>query len=257
MLTALDASEVLRSAASRNNVEWLRAYGCEIEQSRSGLRVWHKGLPEFRALIVLRETPPLARDDIHRDLDAAYRDGLALYLDQGVSREWSKSLRSSQYRLVFRSNVRFATLSGRGASVGTIVVRRLDVADVEVWRSLYQRVFERAKHAESCDSERWERAFRSHSLQHYVFEREGLKVGLCEFCVDADLAGLYSVGFVRESGDAGALRRALLTACKCVFDQGVRLIYFERLKRSLENAGVSTGSRVLRCFDVWSSQLCE
>ena len=253
MLTLRDPMPQVRAACTRNNFAWLRASGCRIDARGPWWSVWHDELPEYRALLVLREAAPASARDVEDAVADAARNGLAVYVDAGASTDWARALCARGYATTLHSSVRVAAVGSSPATTSSLRMRRLGTLEADAWTALYMRVFDRPASLAAAERRRWQRALGEVRLQHYLYEHDGVAAGLCELCVDDAVAGLYSVGFVPAERRPRLLRLAVQMARDVVRAQGLRLMYFERVRKPpLKPDAAQAVRRVVRHFDAWT-----
>lgn len=253
MLTVQHPMSQVRVACTENNFTWLRGFGCHIEARGPWWRVWHKDLPEYRALLVLRECAPASTWELEAAAADAVRDGIAVYVDAGSSPGWGHALAKRGYAMTFQSCVRVVTVSKRRTSGPLLRMRQIGMAEVEAWKALYAQVFDRPPMLAAVEGRRWRAAFGKAELQHYLYEREGVAAGICELCVDDSVAGLYSVGFLKAARSLLTLRQAAQMVRDAVRAQGLQLMYFERARKLSATPGESQAPRhIVRTFDAWT-----
>lgn len=237
----------LRETCSRNNLRWLRSFGCVVEKRDGCVRVWNDSLDDYRAWIV--EMQAQALDVTHASAvcaDAATH-AMAVYLESPTSKPWTDRLTSSGFERRFRSVVRVLRASGHGAPSLGLQLAEISGDEVSAWAAVYSRLFSTDP---KFERQRWELSLQDRSLHHYVFRVQGKPIGLCQLYLAEGVAGLYSVGLLPPAPRGKLIQVAARLILAEATDRGYDHVYFERARRSHADK-VSATTRVLRDFEVW------
>lgn len=256
MLTLTHPIELLQAATLRNNIVWLRSFGCNVVEAGCWVRIWHDVLTDYRALLLLPPTGQELAASSADQLRTAIERRIAIYIDSQVASTWGPLLEAQGYTLgpsSFVSAVDVHAESLRGDGLQIHEARR---REIPAWSALYSRTFERKGTLCEADLSRWQRTAQTKEVTHFFFMRSAEPVGVCQVCDSNGLAGLYSVGFAPVARNRKLLRHAMSLVARKVAARGLEVLYFERSRpRATVIEAVlplrPRGTRLLRAYRVW------
>jgi hypothetical protein len=216
----------LRALTQEDNFEWLRSFGCTVEQRGDLTLVDHSSLTEYKAWLFTRGTPQAVRQ--LGDAIATSTGARTIYIDDEVANAAVANLLANA-RIAGRNVTVAAQVPRRGWRSSTPLVPA-DAGDWRQWSDIYSRGFSREDRAE-IDRERWRLAFASPRVRHWFFVQNGARVGVCQ-TTTGPVHGIYSFTFVPEARGLRAALNGLRALLKYVAQQPSPWLYFEVLSQS-------------------------
>ncbi len=254
VLTLNDPLDMLQESSFRNNLVWLRSFGCQVTEGPGWARVTHDELAEFRALVLLPEVNAI---DSAKQVNRAVAEGIAIYLDARVVPTWHGALEMKGYQSGPSSSVRAVAVRPHLHRGGNLVLREARFDEIMTWSDLYSQVFERVGSVREADQRRWRLAASHPEITSLFFLCGAQFTGVCQLCTSDNMVGLYSVGFLPFARTHATLREAALSISEWVTARGQTVIYFERAGPTGDArspsliSGVSTSRLLLRVYQTW------
>jgi len=217
----------LRDLTLADNLEWLRTFGCIVEQRGELIYIDHPRLPEYKAWLFTRATPRALGELTHL-ASGEMLGPRTIFVDDDIADTTVFSL-LAHARIVARNVTFAARVPPRAWRSSTRLVPATG-NDWRLWSEVYSRGFGREELA-AIDRERWRLAFGSTFMQHWFFVQKGSHVGVCQTS-NGPLHGIYSFAFVPEARGVGPTLNGLRALMAYVSRQPSPWIYFEFLSQS-------------------------
>jgi hypothetical protein len=219
--------QALRALTLADNFEWLRSFGCTVEERGGMTFVDHPSLSDYEAWLFTSVTPE-SLQQLRRVMRGDPSGARAVYIDDDVA--------SAEVRQIVgaaRATTRNVTVAAQIADRQWRSPMMLQAAapdDWEAWAEIYSRGFGRQDNVE-IDRERWRLSFGSELVQHWFFVEHGARIGVCQ-TTRGKLHGIYSFTILPEARGFRPTLHALRALMAFVARQPSRWVYFEVLNHS-------------------------
>jgi hypothetical protein len=214
--------EALRALTLADNAEWLRSFGCTVDEREEMTFVHHPSLSEYDAWLFTRATPRAIRQ-LRRVLSGQPAGARAVYVDDDAANAEVLALLAAA-RPAGRNLTVAARVPAR-AWHSTTLLQPAAPADWQAWADIYSRGFARRNLADA-DRERWRLAFASPGVQHWFFVEDGRRAGVCQ-TTTGPLHGIYSFTLLPEARGIRPALNGLRALLAFVARQPSPWIYFE------------------------------
>lgn len=222
-------TDVLRADTLKNNLLWLRSFGCKIRTCDDLIYIDHPELPEYVARLIL-STPEEAVDRLRRIF--AEDKGMSIkpdiYLDEVSS---SPRLQSALAENGFKPtyiNVTMAKVLTPKPESTQLILKEAKLNDLGEWSSLYSRGFEHSGHEAEIDRSRWHRAFKvAPNVRQWFFMKENNAIGVCQTCEANNVVGIYSFTLCPPKRNSQNLLGAIRAIRAKIPEGGAVRAYFE------------------------------
>lgn len=221
----------LRTRTLRNNLVWLRSFGCAIRRAHRGLRVSHPELPEYCAWL-LDSPDPDPHERIRMVLAEVRSESSApdLCIETFEPDALLESLlREAGYERGLASVTKAAIWSPDMVPASPRITRvaRQRISD---WSALYSEGFGRTGESRELDRTRWQRAAAQPKLRFWFIEQANQPIGVCQTCHDCGVVGIYSFTLVPAHRGRSSVRACMNALRAQLTARGEVTVYFERVK---------------------------
>ena len=219
--------DALRALTFADNVEWLRSFGCSVEEHDGMTLIHHPQLTEYEAWL-FTEATPVALGRLRRIVSGEIDDARAVYVDDDAATDEVHAILAGVPQ--YGKNVTVAAPVPARNWSSPFELQRAAPEEWETWAAMYSRGFGRQSRADA-ERERWRLSFLSGRVDHWFFLRGGERIGVCQTTLGA-VHGIYSFTLLPEERGVRSALLALRALLAYIARQPSRWIYFEVLERS-------------------------
>ncbi|GJH18465.1 hypothetical protein CBA19CS22_18005 [Caballeronia novacaledonica] len=222
--------EKLREATLRNNIVWLKSFGCTVIVNGGFIRVSQSQMPDFTAWIITDSKPDTARA-LARSLSAATSaDGLSIYVDDLVDIAELPGLGTARL-LPDVSWIHTVTVRHHERQPSCpVAAREVGPEKLSLWADLYGEGFDRNSEQRKLDALRWARSVANPHLKHWLFVEDGRDIGVAQTCHAFGVTGVYSFTLRPQYTRSNLARFAMRAIADNILgNDRMATLYFERV----------------------------
>ena len=241
--------QALRRGTALNNLAWLRAFGCKIEDTGGIVRVSHAALPEYRAWLLYPDFD-IAGSQQSSPSAFAHEIGVSSKPDLYIDDEWprgqlTESLSSAGYVPFSSSATLVWNINGIWPHAAGWRLALAPLLDIPKWSAFYSECFGRTEIA-ALDRERWLQAAESEDVKFWFLYREERLIGVCQTVSAHGVVGVYSACIVPTLRTAQTLRTVLWLLSQTPSMRSGQPTYLERVANPRARARQKMGEKVGR-----------